>query len=66
MNKHKLFFTFLIVTCINFLQAQSPTTKINFKLQSFRNDKKVILRWAFEDADQWHYVNTLGVNIWQV
>ena len=63
MNKHKIFLIYLSIVFSNFIMAQSPTSSINFKIQSFRDDNKVILRWAFEDVDQWRYVNALGVNI---
>ncbi|MBS4044649.1 MAG: hypothetical protein KGZ59_12660 [Chitinophagaceae bacterium] len=63
MIKQKIFILLFIIAIPCFLKAQAPKPYIDFKIQSFRDDKKVILRWAFEDADQWHYVNTLGVNI---
>ncbi|MBN8838108.1 MAG: fibronectin type III domain-containing protein [Sphingobacteriia bacterium] len=63
MYKLKIYFTvFLAVICYA-AQSQSPTQKIEFKIQSFRDNNRVILRWAFNNAAQWRYVNTLGVNI---
>lgn len=65
MNKY-LRLLFVIIFCLNLhnnIGAQVQLSTISFKVQGFRTEKKVIVRWLLEDAQQWRYATSKGFDI---
>jgi hypothetical protein len=65
MNKNTSFIAILLFF-LNFSitgNAQAPNPSITFKVQGFRTEKNIVIRWLLDDAKQWRYANSKGFDI---